>query len=84
MHQQGTNIAKYHETVNMAIESTISRPFGGEHTPRSCMLAAVAKTLHKTHRKSGVIKEMEGWELGGSPELLPGDDDDDGGECNDE
>ena len=30
--------------------------FGGEHRPRLCMLASVAKSLHKTHRKRGVNK----------------------------
>ena len=74
-------IAKYHETVNMAIAYAISRPCGGEHTPRSCMLASVAEILHKTHRKWRVNKEMERWEMRGSPELLPFVDDDDGHEC---
>ena len=49
--EQGLNILKYHEAVNMANIEAISRPFGGERTPRSCMLASVAKVLHKTHRK---------------------------------
>ena len=40
----------------MAITDTISRPFGGEHTPRPCMLASIAKILHKTHRKWVVDK----------------------------
>ena len=31
---QAINIAKYHETVNMAIAQAVSRPFGGEHTHR--------------------------------------------------
>ena len=35
--KQGINIAEYHEAVNMAIAYAISRPFGGVHTPRSCM-----------------------------------------------
>ena len=72
---------KYHEAVNMAITDASSRPFGGELTPRSCMLASVAKVLHKIHRKWGVNKEMEGWMMRGSPELLPFVDDDDSEEC---
>ena len=61
----------------MATVVAVSRPFGGEHTPRSCMLASVAKVLHKTHRKCGVNKEMEGWMMRGRLELLPFADDDD-------
>ena len=74
-------VAKYHEAVNMAITHAITRPFGGEHTPRSCMLASVAKVLHKTHRKCGVKKEMEGWVMRESLEFLPFVDDDDRDEC---
>ena len=44
-------IKKYHEVVNSAIMDAIVRPFGGEHTPRSCMLNSVARILHNTHRK---------------------------------
>ena len=29
------------------------------HTPRSCMLASVAKVVHKTHRRWGVNTELE-------------------------
>ena len=43
-------IKKCHEAVNMATTYAISRPFGGEHTPRSCMLTSVAKVPHKTHK----------------------------------
>ena len=43
-------IATYHETVNMAIAYAISRPFVGQHTPRSCMLASVATILHETQK----------------------------------
>ena len=39
------------KVVERAITDVISRPFGWEHTPRSCMLASVAKVLHRTHRK---------------------------------
>ena len=49
---------KYHEVVNSAIMDAFVRPFGGEHTPRSCMLTSVARVLHSTHR--------EGWMIGGS------------------
>ena len=74
--KQWIKIAKYHETVNMSIAYAISRPFGGEHTTGSCMLISVATILHTTHKKCGVKKEMEGWEMGGSLELLSCVDDD--------
>ena len=77
-------IQKYHEAVNMANTDAISRPFGGEHTPRSCMLASVAKVPHKTHRKWGVNRKMEGWMMRGSLELLPFVADDDSDDCSDE
>ena len=48
------------------------------------MLASAAKVSHKTHRAWEVNKEMERWEMRGSPELLPFVDDDDSDECNDE
>ena len=35
------------------------------------MLASVAKFQHRTHRKCGVNKGMEGWVKRGSLELLP-------------
>ena len=73
-------IKKYYEALNMAIMYAISRPFGGKHTPRSSMLASVAKVLHKTSRKWGVNKEMEGWVMRGSLELLLYVDDDDSDE----
>ena len=47
------NIVKYHEdeVVNMVIAEAISLPFGGSHTPRTCMLTTVAADLQK---QSGV------------------------------
>ena len=48
LENQGIELAKYHEAVNMAIAYAISRPFGGAHTPRSCMLTTVAAVLYKT------------------------------------
>ena len=59
--EQDLKIKKYHEVVDEALAGAILRPFGGEHTPRSCMLTSVAEVLHRTHRKCGVHKEMEGW-----------------------
>ena len=38
----GTKKAKYLATVNMAIEITLTVPFGGLHTPRTCLLRAVS------------------------------------------
>ena len=48
------------------------------------MLASVGNVLHKTHRKCGVNKEMEGWMMRGSVGLLPFADDDDSDEGSDE
>ena len=52
LENQGINIAKYHEAVNMAIAYAISRPFGGVHTPRSLMLTTVSAVLCKTPSRS--------------------------------
>ena len=69
---------KYHEVVDDAIAEAILRPFGGEPTPRSCMLTSVDKVLHRTHRKWGVNNEMEGWMTKESLEpSSSGDDEDD-------
>ena len=70
-------ILKYHEAVNMAnIEAIFRDLLEVKRTPRSCMLASVATILHKTHRKWGVNKQMEGWMKRGSCGPLPSDDDD--------
>ena len=48
LENQGVNIAKYHETVNMAIEYAISRPFGVyTHRDRACCLES-GRVLYKT------------------------------------
>ena len=74
---QGIKIAKYHEAVNMAIAYAISKPFGGAHTTRSCMLTTVAAVLHKTPSRTwDMNKQMKGWEMEGRLELLPFVDDD--------
>ena len=39
----------YHDVVDMAMAYAISRPFGGRHTPRLCVLTSVARVLHNTH-----------------------------------
>ena len=57
-------VAKYHEVVNMAITYAISLHFGGEHTPRSCLLITVARVLCKTNRSWDMNKELGGWEDG--------------------
>ena len=44
--KQRINIAVYHDAVNMEIAYAISRPCGGAHTPRSCMLTTVAGILY--------------------------------------
>ena len=42
----GTEVAKYHEAVNMAIEATFTTPFEGLHTPRTCLLRSVRVVLY--------------------------------------
>ena len=39
----GTKIAKYRETVYMATEITLTAPFQGLHTPRTCLLRAAVQ-----------------------------------------
>ena len=41
----GTKIAKYRETVNMAIEITFNVPFARSHRQRTCLLRAVSVLL---------------------------------------
>ena len=69
--ESNTGKGSKNQTLDRAIAETISGLFWCLHTPRTCMLASVATVLHKTHRKWRVNKEMEGWEMGGRPELLP-------------
>ena len=70
-------IKKYHEVVDSSIMEAVVRPFGGERTPRSCMLASVARVLHRTHKEWGVNKEMKGWRAreNFTPSSFDGDDD---------
>ena len=44
----GTNTAKYHETVNMASGATVAMPFEGLHTPRKCLLRSVSVVLYRS------------------------------------
>ena len=46
------------------VAEAISMPFGGSHTPRTCMLTSVAAVLHKAHRKWGCEQGNEGLENG--------------------
>ena len=73
----GTNIAKYRETVNMTIEITFNVFFVGLHTPRTCSLRAVSVLQCNSPDKDwNHEEEFNGWGLGECP-LLPfsvGDD----------
>ena len=71
--KQDLKVKKYHEVVDIR-----------EHTPRSGMLTSVAKVLHRTHRKCGVNKEMEGWMMEGSIKHILSAGDDDSDESSDE
>ena len=72
-------IKKYHEVVNGAFMDAIVRPFGREHTPKSCMWTSVARVPHRTHQQRGINNEMEGWMVRESlaPSSSEGDDDED-------
>ena len=52
---KGSKNKKNLEAVDMAITEAISRHFGCMHTPRTCMLTAVATMLQKKkkHTESG-------------------------------
>ena len=68
----GTKIAKYRETVNMAIEITLTEPFEGLHTPRTCLLRTVGEVrCNSPGRDWNDEEEMKGWCLGECPHLMP-------------
>ena len=68
----GTKIAKCHESVNMTIEITFATSSEGLHT--TCLVNMVGVELHKPLDKDwNHEKEMEGWGLGEFPHLLPCD-----------
>ena len=72
----GTNTAKYHETVNMPSGATVAMPFEGLHTPRKCLLRSVSVVLYRSPDKDwNVEEEMKGWGLGKWP-CLPSYDND--------
>ena len=61
----GTNIAKYRETVNMALEITFNVPFDGVHTPRTCLPRAVSVLLYNSPDKDwNHEEETKGWGFG--------------------
>ena len=41
----------------------IVKPFGGKHTPKSCMFTSVAWVLPHKHKERGINKEMKGWRV---------------------
>ena len=60
----GTQIAKYHKVINMAVGATFTLPLGGSHTPRTCLLRSVSVVLYRSPDKDwDVEKEMKGWRL---------------------
>ena len=77
-------IKEYREVVNIAFMDAVVRPFGGEHTPRPCMLTPVTRVLHRIHKKWGVNKEKEGWMARGSFQFSSSDGDEEDDESGDE
>ena len=55
----GTQIAKYHEAVNMAIEIAFTMIFEGVHSPRTCLLTTVGVVLYKSP-EIGTLKKRDG------------------------
>ena len=53
-----TKVAKYRETVNVAIEITFDVPFDGVHTPRMCLLHAVNVLLSNAPDRYWDLEEM--------------------------
>ena len=67
-----TKVAKYRETVNMAIEITVNVPFDGVHTPRTCLPRAASVLLCNSPDKDwNHEEELKGWVLGEYPLLPP-------------
>ena len=68
----GTKIAKFQETVNMAIEITFNVPFDGVNTPRTCLLRAVSVLpSNAPDRDWDLDEELRVWGLGEYPLLTP-------------
>ena len=68
----GTKVAKYRETVNMAIEFTFKELFDGVHTPRTCLLRAVCVLLCNAPDKDwNHEEELKGWGLGNARSCRP-------------
>ena len=60
----GTKVAQFRETVNMAIEITFNVPFDGVHTPRTCLLRAVSVPVSNApDRDLDLEKELKEWRL---------------------
>ena len=67
----GTKVAKHRETVNMAIEITLTAPFEGLRTPRTFLLRAVSVLLCNSPDEDWIHEEdLKGWGLGEFPHLL--------------
>ena len=73
----GEILAKYDETFNLAFQSILKLSHFGVNTPRICFLKAMRKVLgDMAERIWNFESEMEGWELGDRPDLLPDNEDD--------
>ena len=73
----GVLLAKYEETINLAIKGSFILPFWRRNTPRSGFLRAQCLTM--TGMPEWVWapeRELKGWDVGGTPDLLPESEDD--------
>ena len=65
-------IVKYHEVINLAIESAINAPYEGHVTSRARVLEPIAMILDCLSEEDWHLdKELIGWTLGDSPVRLP-------------
>ena len=61
----------YYEVIHTALYLAITYPFIGEHTPRVFLLRSALHVLSDMPDNIWHLKrEMKGWELGGQPDLL--------------
>ena len=60
-----TRLDQRFDVFNMTNEATFTLPFGGSHTPRTCLLRSVGAVLYRSPDKDwDVEREMKGWGLG--------------------
>ena len=70
----GVNVEKYKEAVNLAILATLTMLLWEMHRPRSCYLRLMRTALtNTTERVWNLDRDLRGCGLGGKPGHLPDD-----------